>query len=60
MNIYNISSCFTEKEFGMHMAFWWESHKGRLHVGGWIILKWFFDKGHEVVWTGFNWLRIRT
>jgi hypothetical protein len=40
----------------MHVEYWWESQKGRDHyedqdVGGWIILKWIFERYDGVVWS---------
>jgi hypothetical protein len=29
---------------GMHIGFWWESHKEDLDVGGRIMLKWILDR----------------
>jgi hypothetical protein len=28
---------------GMHMGYWWESHKEDQFVSGWIIVKWIID-----------------
>jgi hypothetical protein len=29
-------------------------------VGGWTILTWILERWDGMVWTGSNWLRIRT
>jgi hypothetical protein len=34
---------------GMHIGYWWKSHKERDHwedqdVGGWLILKWILER----------------
>jgi hypothetical protein len=48
----------------MHIAYWWESQEEKTtrktkDVGGWIILKWIVERQDGMVWTGWNWLRIR-
>jgi hypothetical protein len=50
---------------GMHVGYWWESQKERDHkedqkIGGWIILKWIFERYYWMVWTGWFCLRIAT
>jgi hypothetical protein len=49
----------------MHIGYWWESQKERVHwkhqdVGGWTILKWILERDDEMVWIGLIWLRIGT
>jgi hypothetical protein len=41
----------------MHIYCWWESQKERdeqkdQDVGGWIILRWSFERQYRVVWAG--------
>jgi hypothetical protein len=50
---------------GTRVRYWWESQGERDHledqaVGGWIILRWIFQRKDRVVWTGLVWLRIGT
>jgi hypothetical protein len=41
---------------GMHIGYWWEIQKGKVHwedhdVGGWTILKWILDR---MGWYGMD------
>jgi hypothetical protein len=47
------------------IGFWWENLRGRDHwgdpgVNGRIILEWIFREWNVGVWTGLDWLRIKT
>ena len=49
----------------MYTGFWWGNLRKRDHlkdpgVDGMIILRWFFRKWDEGVWTRSSWLRIGT
>jgi hypothetical protein len=40
----------------MHIGYWWESHKERVHwedqeAGGWTILNWILER-----WDGMDWI----
>jgi hypothetical protein len=50
---------------GMHIGYWWESHKERDYfedqdVGVWTVLKWIVERCEGMVWIGMIWLRIGT